>query len=321
MFSHPSSGVTPLSNSVTSADRRQAYLYLALTTSIWGSLYTVTRIALETVPPIALLFFRYAIASVALLALTRAMNKRMQVRREDWKYFLFIGAVGYFASVGAQIVGTKYAGASVASLINATNPIFITFFAVLILKEKLTRSKTVAMIATIAGAYVILGSAQTVGTVWGIAFSMTSVILWSLTSVSVRRITRSYNPIVLTTYAILIAVICALPFTCLELYVTPHGEIFSVQNILCFLYLGVICTALPNILWNKSLALVEASTCSLFYPLQPLVSVLLGITFLGEQVGLKFAVGAILIVGGILYAMLADGGRSMARSRNHTDAR
>ena len=310
-----------MSPPISSADRRPAYLYLALTTSLWGSLYIVTRIALETVPPITLLFFRYAIASVALLALTRTMKKCMQIRREDWKYFLFIGAVGYFVSVGAQIVGTKYAGAAVASLINATNPIFITFFAILILKEKLTRSKVVAMIATIAGAYVILGGAPTVGTVWGIAFSMTSVILWSLTSVSVRRITRSYDPIVLTTYTILIAVVCALPFTCLELYITPHGKIFSLKNLLCFLYLGVICTALPNILWNKSLALVEASTCSLFYPLQPLVSVLLGVTLLGEQVDLKFAIGAVLIVGGILHAMLADGRRPMARSRNNTDAR
>ena len=310
-----------MSPSISSADRRHAYLYLALTTSIWGSLYTVTRIALETVPPITLLFFRYAIASVALLTLTRAMKKNMVIRREDRKYFLFIGAVGYFVSVGAQIVGTKYAGASVASLINATNPIFITFFAVLILKERLTRSKLVAMIATLAGAYVILGGAQSVGTVWGVAFSMTSVILWSLTSVSVRRITRTYDPIVLTTHAILIAVVCALPFAGLELYLVPHGEIFSMRNILCILYLGVICTALPNILWNKSLALVEASTCSLFYPLQPLVSVLLGVTLLGEQVDLKFGIGALLIVGGILYAMLASGNRSLARSPNDTDAR
>ncbi len=310
-----------MSPSISRANRRRAYLYLALTTSIWGSLYIATRIALETVPPITLLFFRYAIASVALLALTRATGKRMQIKREDRKYFLFIGAVGYFASVGAQIVGTKYAGASVASLINATNPIFITFFAVLILKEKLTRSKLVAMIATLAGAYVILGGAQAVGTAWGVACSLTSVVLWSLTSVSVRRITRTYDPIVLTTYAILIAVVGALPCAGLELYFAPHGEIFSARNLLCFFYLGVICTALPNILWNKSLSLVEASTCSLFYPLQPLVSVLLGVTLLGERVDLKFGVGALLIVGGILYAMLAGGNRSPASPPNDADAR
>jgi drug/metabolite transporter (DMT)-like permease len=283
-----------------------AYLFLSLTTAIWGSLYVVTRIALETVPPITLLFFRYVIASPALFALTRLGGRSMRVNPEDRKYFLLIGSVGYFVCVGAQIFGTKYAGASVASLINAMNPVFITLFAVIILKEKLTPSKVFATLATLAGAYVILGGAKVVGTVWGIAFSLASVLLWSLTAVYVRRITRTYDPIVVTAYAIFMATLCSLPAAGIELAFTPHGELLSVKNILCFFYLGLICTALPNLLWNKSLSLVEASTCSLFYPIQPLTAVLLGIAILGEKVVLRFGIGALLIVGGILYAMLSE---------------
>jgi drug/metabolite transporter (DMT)-like permease len=287
-------------------DRHTAYLFLSLTTAIWGSLYVVTRIALETVPPITLLFFRYVIASPALFALTRLGGRSMRVKPEDWKYFLLIGAVGYFVGVGAQVFGTKYAGASVASLINAMNPVFITLFAVIILKEKLTPSKVFATLATLAGAYVILGGAKVVGTVWGIAFSLASVLLWSLTAVYVRRITRTYDPIVVTAYAIFMATLCSLPAAGIELALTPHGELLSAKNILCLFYLGLICTALPNLLWNKSLSLVEASTCSLFYPIQPLTAVLLGIAILGEKVDLRFGIGALLIVGGILYAMLSE---------------
>lgn len=99
------------------------------------------------------------------------MNKNMSIRREDWKYFLFIGAIGYFVSVGAQIVGTKYAGASVASLINATNPIFITFFAVLILGEA-DAQQADGDDREDHRRLRHLGGAQTVGSVWGIAFSM-----------------------------------------------------------------------------------------------------------------------------------------------------
>ena len=52
--------------------------------------------------------------------------------------------------------------------------------------------------------------------------------------------------------------------------------------------------------------MVEASTCSLFYPLQPLVSVLLGIAVLGERIDLQFILGAICIIGGILYAVISE---------------
>ena len=286
--------------------RRKAYFFLILTTSIWGSLYVVTRIALETVPPITLLFFRYVIASVALYALARHSGKIVRIKPEHRGTIAFIGAVAYFLSVGAQILGTKYAGPSVAALINAMNPVFITLFAVFLLKEKLTFSKVFALLTTLAGAYIILGGAKAVGTVIGGLFSIFSVVLWSISAIFVRRITQHYDAITVTAYAVFVATLCTLPAASIELALVPHSGIFSFTNILCFLYLGVICTGLASILWNKSLSLVEASTCSLFYPIQPLVSVLLGIAILEEKIGLRFIIGALLIVGGILYATLAE---------------
>lgn len=286
--------------------RRKAYFYLILTTSIWGSLYVVTRIALETVPPITLLFFRYITASVALYILARHGGKLVRIKPEHRGTLVFIGAVAYFLSVGAQILGTKYAGPSVAALINAMNPVFITLFAVILLKEKLTFSKVFALLTTLAGAYIILGGAKNVGAVIGIAFSLFSVLLWSISAIFVRRITQHYDAITVTAYAIFVATLCSLPAASIELALVPPCNIFSFTNILCFLYLGTICTGLASILWNKSLSLVEASTCSLFYPIQPLVSVLLGIAVLGEKMTLRFIIGALLIVGGILYATLVE---------------
>lgn len=286
--------------------RRKAYIFLILTTSIWGSLYVVTRIALETVPPITLLLFRYVVASLALYVLARHSGKLVRIKPEHRGTIIFIGAVAYFLSVGAQILGTKYAGPSVAALINAMNPVFITLFAVFLLNEKLTCNKVFALLTTLAGAYIILGGPKAVGAVIGGFFSLFSVLLWSISAIFVRRVTQHYDAITVTAYAIFVATLCALPAAGIELALVPPCAIFSLTNIVCFLYLGVICTGLASILWNKSLSLVEASTCSLFYPIQPLVSVLLGITVLGEKMSLRFMTGALLVVGGIIYATLAE---------------
>lgn len=292
---------------ITTAEHRyKAYLFLILTTSIWGSLYVVTRIALETVPPITLLFFRYVVASCALYVLVHKGEKRVRIQPEHRGTIFFIGAVAYFLSVGAQILGTKYAGPSVAALINAMNPIFITLFAIMLLKEKLTFSKVFALLTTLAGAYIILGGAKAAGTIIGGLFSLFSVVLWSISAIFVRRVTQHYNAITVTAYAVFVATLCAFPAASIELFLAHPSNIFSLTNLLCVLYLGVICTGLASILWNKSLSLVEASTCSLFYPIQPLVSVLLGIVVLGEQMSLRFILGAFLIIGGILYATLSD---------------
>lgn len=51
---------------------------------------------------------------------------------------------------------------------------------------------------------------------------------------------------------------------------------------------------------------MEAGICSLFYPVQPMVSVLLGALFLGEKMNASFFVGAVLIIGGVLVSVVAE---------------
>lgn len=288
--------------------QRLAYLYLVATTSIWGSLYIATRIALRTIPPVTLLCLRYLLAFATLAAILAARRGRgvaaKSVEKGDRKYLVLVGVLGYFLGVGAQVVGTKYAGASVASLINAMNPVCITFLAALILKERLSARKVVALAAAVGGAYVILGGSGGGGAALGIAFSVLSVVLWSLSSVVVRKLGGKYDPVAVTAWGIGIACACSLPAAGIELALSPREGMLSWTNLACVLYLGLFCTALPNYLWNKSLSLVEASTCSLFYPLQPLVSVALGTAILGESVGVNFAIGSALIVGGVLFAVI-----------------
>lgn len=75
--------------------------------------------------------------------------------------------------------------------------------------------------------------------------------------------------------------------------------------------MGIICTGIAYYLWNKSLGMIEAGTCSAFYPIQPLVSTVLGVIILKEQVGFQFFLGAAFIVFGVLLNL--RGGRDSLR--------
>ena len=296
----------------TGSGRYLAYVFLLLTTTIWGSLYVVTRVALETVPPITLLCLRYLFAVPVLYAITRLSGKSLFLQPDDRLTIFLIGALGNFVAIGAQVFGTKYAGASVASLINSINPVFIILFAAVILGEKLSVRKLLATAATLTGVVIVLGRAPAIDRVWGIAFSVVSVILWSMSSIFIRQISGKYDPMVITMYAIVVAAVCSIPAAALELAAMPDVHLFSAKNLLCFVYLGVVCTALPNLMWNKSLSLIEAGACSLFYPVQPLVSASLGIVFLGEKPGVGFVIGGALIVAGIVYAVMGEGRKVIA---------
>lgn len=281
-------------------NKKIAYLYLVITFCAWGSLYVVSKFVLGKVPVVTVLCLRYFIAGITLFFINNN-RKEKKIEQKDIKYVLLIGFAGYFLSVGAQLLGIKLSDASMASLVNSMNPITIMIFAAIILKEKLTVKKVICVILALIGVYIIIGDVKGNGQILGILFSIFSVILWSFVSVIVRRITQKYAASIITTYCMFIATACTLPFSIIELITTSNIQ-FDWLVIISLLYMGVICTALAYVFWNKSLSLIEAGTCSLFYPVQPMVSVILGMIFLGEQININFIFGAALIIGGALLA-------------------
>ena len=205
-----------------------------------------------------------------------------------------------------QLMGTKLAGPSLASLLNSTNPITISIMAALILKERLTWPKIAGLILSLCGVYLIIGNAAGVN-IAGVLLSFGSVILWSFMSVITRKVTRSYNPVTITRAAMGITVVSNLLICILELCVTSQPVEMDLMVFLGLCYIGLFCTALTLVLWNKSLSMLDASVCSAFYPVQTLTSSTLGILFLHEAAGWPFFAGSALIIVGVLVSLLVKG--------------
>ncbi|MDR3767533.1 MAG: DMT family transporter [Butyricicoccus sp.] len=283
-------------------------LYPAAAACIWGSLYVVSKPALEILPPFTFVLLRYVVALLVLLPLAVRLCRTQGIRiaKEDISTFLFVGIAGYGISTGAQFLGTKLSSASVASLINAMNPVTIAVFAALLLRERITRTQVAALVVVIAGAAIILGDNLGSGQAAGILVSLVSVCLWSLMSVRVRRLGASYPPLLITTVALLIAGVCLIPVSAAEIWVSGGIQGWSWSLLPVVLYTGLICTALSQFCWNKGLTRLEASRCGMFYPLQPVVSTLLGVWILQEPVNARFLIGGVLIVGGIIWNIRSD---------------
>lgn len=281
--------------------KKLVYAYLLMTFSLWGSLYVVSKFVLNKIPVFTVSFIRYLIAVIFLFSIIH-FKKTGKIQREDYKYIIIVGFMGYFVSLGVQLIGTKISGASMASLINSMNPVFITLAATVILKEKLTLKKAVSIILSLIGVYIIVGG-NVEGQTAGIFLSLGSVVLWSVVSVYVRKISQKYPPLLITAYGMLVAVVCNFPVSVCEI-ITGQAVSFDKSAVFALVYMGIFCTGIAHLLWNQSLSMMEAGVCSAFYPIQPLVSVVLGIIFLHEKITVSFLVGCIFIVCGVLLCIL-----------------
>ena len=283
-------------------DKRVAILYLITTFCIWGSLYVVSKVVLGKVPVFIVLFFRYMLATFTLFIILRG-KLVTKIKAEDYKHIFHIGFFGYFISVGLQFLGTKFSNASLSSLINSMNPITIAIFAGFLLNEKIGIKKAISIIIALLGVYIIMGGVEGKEYIIGGLFAILAVILWSFVSVKIKILSQKYDSLHITIYGMLVGGTCTLPLAVYQFFSVPDIT-FSISVAIAITYMGIVCTALAHAMWNKSLSLIDASICSMFYPLQPMVAMLLGWIFLNEEITRNFMFGAILIISGILFNFL-----------------
>jgi len=74
---------------------------------------------------------------------------------QSWGYTLSGSLLGAYLAMLVWLIGMKYAEASIASSLNQTNNIFIFLFAWLILREPITRRRTIAIVFGVAGAFIV----------------------------------------------------------------------------------------------------------------------------------------------------------------------
>ena len=281
-------------------------LYSIAAASIWGGMYVVSKMVLAVVPPLQLVWLRYLVALVALAGVALLTRQSWRIKLKDIPLILAIGVIGYFLSIWAQFAGTRLSSAQMGAVITAATPAFMVLFARLILKERITARKALSVgLATLGVLFIVgvgqLGVGQGHSVQLGGAVLISAALTWALMSVLVKRVPAGYSPLIVTTYAVLTALVVMTPLVGAELQPARLRQLLGQPLVWGgTLYLGVVSTAGAFYCWNKGLQRVEATRAGLYFFFQPLVGTWLGWLCLGERVGVTYGIGTALILGGVL---------------------
>lgn len=284
--------------------------------AIWGGLYVVSDVVLQTIPPFTLLTIRLLMGAVVLAVLLWRSSGGVQLpARGDLLRLLSIGFLGFGISVGAQFVGTDQSTAVNGALVTSASPAFILIFAALILRERLTAQRILAVVLASVGVIIIVDPARadfSSATFRGDVTLALAAATWGLYSVLVRRLSAKHDTLLMTLFVFLGGLLLTTPAMLLELPQRPIGTIDG-GIVLGVLYLGVVSTAGAMWLWNRAFALVDASVASLFFFAQPLVGALLGTLLLNQPLTFNLWVGGALIIGGVLVSLFPMGKWALLR--------
>lgn len=269
--------------------------------SIWGGMYVVSKVVLEIIPPFSLVTIRLVLGAVT-LAIILHLKGFPKTSWADILRILGVGFVGYGVSLSLQFLGTKLSTAANGSLVTSATPAFVLLFAWMLLKEKITGRRLLALFLATLGVIAVIDprSAQLDPELFlGNLFLIGAAVTWALYSVLVRKVTQNTDVLLFSTIAFLGGLPVTIPAGAWELSTTSVGEI-TLGVIGGILFLGIISTALAMVLWNTAFAYVDASLASLTFFAQPVVGTLLGWLFLNEKITPLFLLGGLLIGIGLI---------------------
>lgn len=143
---------------------KKSYIYASITVVIWATLAPVVKLLLNDIPSFEALAISSAFAFVFLLIvniISGSIKLMKTYRVTDYLIMAGLGFIGLFAYSALYYFGIDQLSSQEACILNYLWPIMIVLFACIILKEKLTVRKIIALLLSFAGIVVLmLGNAD-----------------------------------------------------------------------------------------------------------------------------------------------------------------
>lgn len=273
---------------------------LVVVTAVWGSTFVVVKDAVEKMPVLDFLFWRFALATVAVGALRpRAV---FRLGRAGWRAGFLLGlALG--AGYLAQTYGLRTTPASVSGFITGMFAVFTPLVAALGLRRHVTaRSWLAVLLATVGLALIALrgfsvgpGEALTLGCALAFAVHIVGLGEWSV----------RYDAFALTFVQLLtVAAVSAAFAAPRSLAPPPNAGVWG-----AVLLTGLAASAFGFVVQTWAQAHVQSVRVAVVLTMEPIFAGLFGVLIGGDRLGARTVVGAVFV----LVAMLVVESRPVGR--------
>lgn len=287
---------------------KKNYIYALTTVLIWSTMAATVKKMLFDIPNLQALSISSFIAAIFLFLMNLISGKGKEMKQytgKDYVKMCGLGFVGLFLYSALYYYGLGELTSQEACILNYLWPMMLVVFSCIILKEKLTLMKGVAMVCSFVGIVILsLGNNHSSdgNIILGIISCLVAAACYGLFSVLNKK--ADYSQSISMMIFWLVAGVGALV---VGLITEDWVAITGVQWI-GMLWLGIVIDAVAYLLWALALKGVQdtAKIANLAY-LTPFLSLVVSAVFLKEKIKLQAFLALIFIVGGILLQSVYDG--------------
>ncbi len=313
-------------------------LLLLLMTLIWGVNYTVVKVALRDIAPLAYNSLRLSLASMLFLVTlalcpfdSRARSplaqgrsfesraertpehvsqhppvfRRTTISARDWLLIAVFGLIGHFIYQICFMVGLDKTTASNSALILGCSPIVVAMFSAMAGHERVGKLHWIGAALSVGGIYLVVGRGAHLGgaSLAGDLLTICGLFCWGLYTVGAKGLLDRHSPLEVTGYSMAIG---SVPFV-----LTGLGDLRAldwarvpVNAWASLVFSAVFALFVAYLIWYTAVQRIGNVRTAMYSNVTPIAALAFAVLWLSERLTAAEVAGAAAILTGMVLTRL-----------------
>ena len=289
-------------------------LALVLMVAIWGTNYSVMKLAFEEMPQQPFNALRMVLAAVVFAAaisiiLSRAKRGVAHPRtffthepltRADILAMGGLGLVGHFAYQLCFVGGVARTSVANSSLIIGATPVLVAIVGAALGRERVSAMHWIGAAVSAAGIFIVVGSGAALGGehLYGDLLVLASVLCWTVYTVGASSLLKRHSPLFVTGVSMAIGATLYMIVTLPQMG-RVDWSLVSAWTWWALVFSSLLALCLSYLIWYGAVQKIGMARTSVYSNLVPVAAMTVATVWLGEPLTGRKLLGAALVLGGV----------------------
>lgn len=269
---------------------------------VWGTTWIFIKVGLDDLPPVSFAASRFAVAVLVLLPFLLWKKIEFPKTRSQIAFVTITGVLQFFVNYGLLFWGEQHISSGLAAVLQATIPVFgLVLARVYVPSETINWWKIVSLVLGLAGVAVIFKEQLQIGgwlSFLGSAAVVVGAFAAAYASVLVKAKAQGMHPASLVWGQMLVGL---LPLALVG-YLKEGNPIelgWTKSAVICVIYLAVPGSIVAFGLYYWLLKRIDVTRAMMISFVTPLIAVVIGALYRGENLRMQTLLGGILILSSV----------------------
>lgn len=263
-------------------------LLLVFAPLFWAGNFVLARAMHAAIPPIAMAFWRWALALIILLPFGLPhVRRQWSMIRGEFPLLILLGVLGVGSFNTLAYLGLQTTTATNGVVLNSAIPILILGLSRVFFGQRLSPRQLVGALISLLGVWFLIFQGDPAlmrqmrinqGDLWVLA----AVACWAVYTLLLRKVRTPFHPLTFLTVTLSVGVTAIFP-----LFIGEYlgGARFSPTpgNLATIGYMAVFASLAAYLCWNRGVTALGPARAGLFIHLMPIFGTLFSVAFLGES--------------------------------------